>query len=110
MGRQALLNKSDVVSQLGGWTVQTVLVDSQTSDFQIQASATESRVSQPRLKFRKCGHDSQPEQLRSSLLHDLTRRTLLLPRCLTTPSGLRPRMNLPLRYRRSITTKVMSSD
>ena len=38
------------------------------------------------------------------------RRTLLLRRCLTTLSGLRPRMNLPLRYRRSITTKVMSSD
>jgi hypothetical protein len=36
MGRQALLNKSDVVSQLGGWTVQTVLVDSQTSDFRFK--------------------------------------------------------------------------
>jgi hypothetical protein len=36
MGRQAPLNKSDVVSQLGGLKFQTVLADSQASDFRFK--------------------------------------------------------------------------
>jgi hypothetical protein len=101
----------------GRWTLRFDVVWSEEGQGNVMAGATQrERRSIPIRGIDAMAAFPEPQagSARAALIISTSRsesvETLLLRRCLTTLSGLRPRMNLPLSYRRSITTKVMSSD
>jgi hypothetical protein len=64
---EGALDERKMLAQLGRLVFLPVLVNPKA----IRVSTVESRVWQPRLKVRKCGHGTRPEQLRLSPLHPL---------------------------------------